>query len=165
MARDPCRSLTATAHAHRTGRHDGLLLDCPTRRRDAASAAAGAGQPLRFGEYRCRGCHRGCCHRRQRRYDGAGLSHRRLGGAGGVGRHRSRDHTLTRSAATPLTVDTRCYAPPSWTPLRTPLTAPTANRARLAETIAAISAAQPDENMHGTTTTSVTAASAPRLDR
>jgi len=28
----------------------------------------------------------------------------RIGGAGGVGRHRSRDHTLTRSAATPLTV-------------------------------------------------------------
>ena len=53
------------------------------------------------------GCHRGCGHRRERRHDGAGLPHRRLGGAGGVGRHRSRDHTLTRSAATPLTVGAR----------------------------------------------------------
>src|SRR6476659_4944771 len=103
MARKPCRSLTTTAHAHRTRRHDALLLDCPTRRRVTASAAAGAGQPLRFGEYRRRGCHRGCGHRRERRLHGAGLPHRRLRGAGGVGRHRSRDHTLTRSAATRLT--------------------------------------------------------------
>src|SRR6478736_2336920 len=124
MAREPCRSFTATAHTHRTRRHDALLLDCPTRRRDTASAAAYAGQPLRFGEYRCRGCHRGGGYRRGRRHDGAGLSHRRLGGAGGVGRHRSRDHTLTRSAATPLTVDTRCYAPPSWTPVRAPTPRP-----------------------------------------
>jgi len=43
MAREPCRSLTTTAHAHRTRRHDALLLDCPTRRRDTASAAACAG--------------------------------------------------------------------------------------------------------------------------
>jgi hypothetical protein len=40
-----------TAHAHRTRRHDALLLDRPTRRRDTAGAAACAGQPLRFGEY------------------------------------------------------------------------------------------------------------------